>query len=700
MPESALQHVCRPTTHLPYHCQADPAQYKQDVCSARQADPVQQRHEPTRSACSACGPTRSSPARAAAAQASRAIKQRACYCSISSPSAVRMPDAVLESQESRAESSLCSNLYSAADAVSTHVSQASAQRECCCDCGYVSRSPGSGTFKLGGRPASAGGCRAASPAACRPFSADVNEAGRVEGQRACASGLNGSLLSHSQGRAVASTPVLKEQQESKSPLSQLQRSFRAELGSPCSTAASLSGAVVGAGQGCLNNKTTPSNDDLHEGQAEIMHNAAAPHLLHQSASSDNQRRQHEVSPETSFLHMLDQCQSSATMLPASPRIQQLEPQLQQQQQMEALSFSIADIPACTGHAGSLVPQPVDLQGRQQGVSSLWRSFTAEPEAIGVAAHAEPASTAVTTRKTEAHSSCMTAGRSDSSWASSAAGRAAGRAERHNELCQLQAIAADKTQHTRSRPFAVASPDCELQLMLAFSACPASAMPAEPVTMTAWHAGSPALHASVPDDNSRRCRASRQAGINCSDTEHAELQASPVSTAQSVNSRGQFLPVSPADSGGSRQVGTSHSAAEQPVTQSLPQTAVSATSRSQDLPTSSAESGARQPQAHIVCAEKPERRDAGTDAMASSVETDHRQLLLGTAWVEQRQRIAARRQSGRMDAKWELDESGSDSGDSEGSVSTESTLRPSSVGRCRVNSGRHAKVLLQVCACQD
>lgn len=46
-----------------------------------------------------------------------------------------------------------------------------------------------------------------------------------------------------------------------------------------------------------------------------------------------------------------------------------------------------------------------------------------------------------------------------------------------------------------------------------------------------------------------------------------------------------------------------------------------------------------------------------------------------------------------EADWVLNEADASGSGSEGSVSSESNLRPSSVGRCRVNSGRHSKVVL-------
>jgi len=46
-----------------------------------------------------------------------------------------------------------------------------------------------------------------------------------------------------------------------------------------------------------------------------------------------------------------------------------------------------------------------------------------------------------------------------------------------------------------------------------------------------------------------------------------------------------------------------------------------------------------------------------------------------------------------EADWVLNEADASGSSSEGSVSSESNLRPSSVGRCRVNAGRHSKVVV-------
>lgn len=660
MQDVGLHHM-----QLPCDCHAEPAQQKRDVCRGC-LQPVR-RHSPA--------------ARAATTQASRAIKQRSRHDSPSSPLAVSMLEVL------HADCYLCSNQDSAADVMNVPAKAALPQQECCCDCGYVTGSPGNGTFKLGPRPASADGCRLAIPLASRPSSADVCRASKAAVQRASAVGMNralGDLLCHSQGRAVVPIPDLKGQQEFKSPLSQLQQSFRAELGFPSSTAAGLSGALLEAGQGHCKTNQTPGNHCHHTCPAEAeLHTTAAPDLVHKTASSKDQDP--EVSPETSFLQKLDQCRLSDSMLPALPS-SHLD--RQQQQQAETLSISFGDMPGAGRHAGSQPLQSMDLQSRQQVETSLFRSCTAQSEATAVVAAAEAASTAVAASKAEAYSHELSIGPGDDSRGSSAGVTAAWRPVRHDELCQLHALAADKTQRLRPRLFAESYGDSELHLLFASNSSPVSAVPAEPAAVTASSSasGSPAVHAMM------LCSAaSRQPDTICNDAEQPVLQTSPMVAAQSVYSRGQCLPVPPPGSSGPQQVSTSRSHVQQPVVQTTALAACSINSSSQDLPVSPAESGRRQQHMHPFRAET-EHRDAGTDAMTANVETDHRQ---NTAWVEQRHWIAARRQSGRMDAKWELDESRSNSGDSEGSVSTESTLRPSSVGRCRVNSGRHAKVLLQM-----
>ncbi len=61
---------------------------------------------------------------------------------------------------------------------------------------------------------------------------------------------------------------------------------------------------------------------------------------------------------------------------------------------------------------------------------------------------------------------------------------------------------------------------------------------------------------------------------------------------------------------------------------------------------------------------------------------------------QDRRILAQRLGMEHDeADWVLNEADASGSSSEGSVSSESNLRPSSVGRCRVNAGRHSKVVL-------
>ena len=79
-----------------------------------------------------------------------------------------------------------------------------------------------------------------------------------------------------------------------------------------------------------------------------------------------------------------------------------------------------------------------------------------------------------------------------------------------------------------------------------------------------------------------------------------------------------------------------------------------------------------------------RRHAQTQVAGSS-------FLTVSLSPDERRILARRYGMAHEDAAWPLTESASSGSDSEGSVISESNLRPSSVGRCRVNSGRHSKV---------
>ncbi len=61
--------------------------------------------------------------------------------------------------------------------------------------------------------------------------------------------------------------------------------------------------------------------------------------------------------------------------------------------------------------------------------------------------------------------------------------------------------------------------------------------------------------------------------------------------------------------------------------------------------------------------------------------------------EDRRILAQRFGMDHDEADWVLNEADVSGSSSEGSVSSESNLRPSSVGRCRVNSGRHSEVVV-------
>ena len=653
LPQPALQHACLHHMQLPSNQQAEPAKQRLNSGSAH----LQLLH------------SHAAPARAATALASAAIKQGAGSPTSSS--------AFCESEVPSLECYICSNQHRSADAVSTSVAAASLQpQECCCDCGYVSKRPSKGVFnQLGSaRPASADGDRAVNAAACRPSSADVCKAGKAVVQRASVVGLDGalgSLLSPPLCSAAALTPDTEEQQEAKSPLSQLQQSFWAESGSASSTGLSVLGAGLEAGQGLLNINMVGSGHCPLQSPAEIVHSAAAAHLAHQNAWSNDKGRQLEVSPETSFLQMLDEYQQTDTVLPASPRVQ-----LDHQQQLETLSPTTADMPDAAKHTACQWPQPVDMQ--RQVRTSVLGSVNASSQPTAVVASTEPIFTEAA-RNSKAYRGGLAAILGDDSRGGSSV-NAAGKPVQQTELCQLGAIIADRSQLMRPRPFAESFselcgghvPPDSLPASCSYTALAMSAA-SHPVTVTASAAAdSPTAHVvscptaatatdadaghavpfpavPLPDDNPRSC-APQQTEIYSHSAEQPVSPTLPLIAAQSINGRLRGVPA--------------------------------------------AEPGAMQQQQRLqlysVHAET-EHRDAATDAMPASMETDQRWEVLNTAWAEQRQWSAARRRSCEVDAKWELDESGSISGDSEGSVTTESTLRPSSVGRCRVNSGRHAKV---------
>ena len=602
----------------------------------------------------------------------------------------------------------------------------SSQQECCCDCGYVTKSSSSSAFKLGlARPASPGGCRAlsaddvstagaanaacrplsadvssaataaayrplsagasraATPAVCRPMSADVSraataaayrpvsagagrtlsadvsKAGRATLQNTFAvdpDGADGEMLRHSLHTFAALTPDTQEQNEYRSPLSHLQHSFRAELGFSTSLAVGKDGPSLKAGQGQGETAAMAGHHCFLQGSAEVELSAAAADLGPQNAGSVRQNQQLELSPVTSFLQLLDQCQQTD---PESPKAQ-----LNQQQQTEALLANMTDMTDFARYIGCGERQPVEALGQRQVKTRTPGSCIAQAQTTAVGTSAVSAPTAATA---ENYSSGLAAILGDCSQDSSTA-NAAGQLLQQDELCQLGASIASKSQRMRPRPVAESARQLcgsgePLHLL---SAPPASAMPAasEMVTVTAYGAmDSLAGHVrSFPTcptaadtsavqttsisavsglDNSSHTHVARQLGSHADNAQQPVLQAPPVLVAQSNHDRNQGQPVSPA-------------------------------------------------RLSAVQQQPPQQKEVSTDAVDVAVETEHR-WSLSAAWAEQRQWLAARRSSGEGDAKWELDESGSMSGDSEGSVSSESTLRPSSVGRCRVNFGRHAKV---------
>lgn len=711
MPEPAMQHVCQHHMLLPDKKPAEPAQQRLISCSAC-FQPLHTIPEAkvvsSASAClasSSC-PSCPAPARAAAALASRAIKQRAAGPSPSS--SAHNPEVA------RSQCHVCSAQYKAADAVSTSVVAASwSQQEHCCDCGYVTKSPSLGPYKLGlARPASAGGCRAVTSPACRPLSADVGTtashlacrptpadviraasrsacrplsadvgtaatgsacrtlpaymkgAGEACTQSASAVDLDGAVghvLSQSVRSAAALTPVTQQQQEYRSPLSHLQQSFKAELGIPNSVAARVDSPILEAAQGQhTKSPNVVGSCCFLDGSVEVVHRAAAAHLVYQGATWAHDREQPlEVSPETSFLQMLDQCKQTD---PDSLRVQP-----DQQQQTDASFATTGDMPDFAKHSGCSSPQPVDVLRQQRVPARALGSFNAQPQATAVATSPAPASTAVAAASSEAFSSGLAAILDDSSAANAAGQR--------YELCQLGAIIADKDQSMRPRPLAGS-----FSQLLGFgmpprlqSAPPASGMPSTLEAVTGTASGT---------EDSLAGHAGFDTSSVAADTSAVQAMSLPAVSAPGLGPRNCAA----------WQLGTHVDNAQEPALQMLP-VRMAQCSSSQGLPVSSAEPGVVQqqhPQHEASTHAETEHKSASADAVDVGVETDHR-WLLSTAWAEQRQWIAARRRSGEVETKWELDESGSISGDSEGSVSSESTLRPSSVGRCRVNCGRNAKV---------
>lgn len=533
------------------------------------------------------------------------------------------------------------------------------------------------------RAASLSACRAlsadvgtaATPTAGRPVPADMKGGGKANMLSASAVGLDGAVgdvLSQSMRSAAALTPVTQEQQGYKSPLSHLQQSFKAELGVPTSFAARIGGPMLEAGQDT--ESSMAGRSCFLDGSAEVVQSAAAAHLVHQGGLwSHDTDQQLEVSPETSFLQMLDQCQQTD---PDSLRVQ-LDPQ----QQTDTSFATMGGVPDFAKHSGCQLPQPADAVRQQQRVKArVLGSSNALPQATAVVPSAVPASTAAAADSSEAYNCGLAAILDDISQDSSTA-NAAAQLLQQDELCQLGAIIADKAQSMRPRPlagsfsqlFGVGMPP-HLQ-SAPHQDCTSSGLPSEVVTVAA---------------SGREDRLAGHAGF------HTPSVAADTSAAQAMSLPAVSAPDLGPCSGVAWQLGTHMDNAQQPALQPLSVMMAQCSSSSQGVPVSSAEPGLLQQQqqhAQRVASAHAEidHQATTTDAVDVGVETDHR-WLLGTAWAEQRQWIAARRRSGEADAKWELDESGSISGNSEGSVSSESTLRPSSVGRCRVNCGRNAKVV--------
>ena len=373
--------------------------------------------------------------------------------------------------------------------------------------------------------------------------------------------------------------------------------------------------------------------------------------MHRDAWSNDRDQQLEVSPETSFLQRIDQCQRTDAESPKA--------QVNQRQQTKALSTTMTDMPDCAKYTlavvtGSLSPQPVDAQKQQPVKARTLGSSVAQPQPTAVGT-----STAAQAESPEADSSDFAA-----VFKENCQGRTtAGQLLLQDEVGQLAASPADSSQLMQARPFAEwvnqLCGDDTLPGLL--SAPPASAMPAASKTVTVTAFG--AMHS--PAEHFRALHTPSTA---------AAASAVRVASLPAVS----VLNVSPHRCA-SQQLGISMDNAQQPALQPLHvDVAQSNDGRSQALPVSLAEPIAVQQQHMCSAHAEIEQRDASTEVVDVGVETEHR-WLLSTAWAEQRQWLAARRHLSEGDARWELDESDSISGDSEGSVSSESTLRPSSVG---------------------
>ena len=595
-------------------------------------------------------------ARPATASASRAIKQSAA-----SPSSSCAVAELGTNSESQSDCYACQHRSCPAGAVTATASANLFQQDCCCDCGYMTKQPGN--LKLGfSRPASACGFRAVAPAAVRPLSADTTKEGKPAVLRTFAAGPVRAFGSRP-SPDLCSLDVLPvaaaTDRRLKSPLSQLQQSFRAQLRPNSSLAAHAEDTPSKPGHPSPPGDISAGSQqacNCQEGAALLpaaLPSAAPAPDMQQVACSKELTLGTELSPETSFLQMLDQCQQHGAGLPASA-----QPDIQQQ--LESLAVTLEDTTAnCSTGCQLLRPASTQLQQEQPGARPLGPPIGKLPGGLEPVA----ANTAVSSASTFAAAS----------WSGAASGgsaamlgtedstpvRAADKPMQQNELHQLSTGVAESRQRMQICRLSTESLSqlCNDTMCqpLVLSPCPVA--PAVPLkSRLLKHGTLPALATAdtiavhkkpSPDasaaDGTVHVHQPQKAEVKSGSSVQFPLQAGPAQAARNSN-QGRQLPVS----------------AE----------------------------GARAKQQQQSLHVHPEHKDASTEAMCTSPENDQTQLF-SKVWTAQQQWFAVRRRSDRVEAKWELTES--DGSDSEGSVSTESTLRPSSVGRCRVNSGRHAKV---------
>ena len=651
------------------------------------------------SACEQASHKRTLPTRPATALASRAIKQR--EHTVSS----------LQAAHGLPEASICPGQDGAlVQGPAPRFLPANLQ-ERCCDCGYVTKHPISIHLDfIAARPASADGVRTGTPAAFRPLSADssrVTIPAVVAGSAIWPYSSRNSPSLCSSGKVTADAAVGEPLQ---SPLSLLQQSFQASLVSVSGTAAKAADSSVSPGRAvpmkdvlvvrqlaCPGNEQAASvpaaaarrtqevqpkaslkeasqQTELCCGSEQAAAKEAAqevqPHADQKEAS-----QQTELSPESSFLQMLD-LQPRTDIGPCEPAESN---QLHQQQQSVSLLLGLQDAithtidsASCSGaHSAASQSQQADLRlsGSPEHPEGCSASVAeAMPLAVCVAATVGQAAAPIA------------APRLKCSHQLTKAEEAVRKPQQLDELCQVRAIIADSLQRKQhgSQPASVSMlyNDVMSQSMLkgpsvtpAASASQSQAL--QPALCTTVAAAQD--QAMLPEDTVKML----PAGDSMQECRHQQARLLS---------------------------GTVQQPCLQTQTSAVTKSSSVCDSRFVQAPTEAEDVRAlRQPQGEQQQQEQQvrmllvrnEHKDASTCCTEDDsclAQTEHRQVL-SRVWAERQQWLAARRRSDRDSAKWALDESDGSGGDSEGSVSSESTLRPSSVGRCRVNSGRHIKVHL-------